>query len=483
MDALFRRLHILQDINALFRLITSEQAPIAKRPFLTAPLHIPSCQIRIAMKLEWTTEKRKVKDLVPFDFNPRKFTPDKQAKLIASLEEFNLVDILVINLDNTIISGHRRIEALMLSGRGDDIIDVRVPNQMLSDHQVKRYNIIANTHVGEFDLSMLEEHFADIDYADLIDLPDIEADELLPAEMMSVETPKEVIEDEFDELPPIEPITLRGDMYELNGHKLYCADSTDVNCVGALMAGKLATMIFTDPPYNVKVKDISGYGKIQHKEFAMASGEMTRDEFTTFLEKIFSNTIRYSTDGSIHYVCMDWKHMLEINTAGLLYSEMKNLIVWNKPTGGMGTFYRSKHELIFVFKNGKEKHINNFQLGQTGRYRTNVWDYEGMNQLRGQEREDVEDHPTPKPVRMIGDAMLDCSHEGSIVLDLFLGSGATLIAAEQTERVCYGQELAPAYCDLIVRRYARFMRAAKKPFEIKKNGKKLTINQLKEYDK
>ncbi|MPL87132.1 hypothetical protein SDC9_33126 [bioreactor metagenome] len=469
-------------------------------------------------KLYWTTEKRVVSDLIPLDFNPRKVNEKKQKQLISSLDEFNLVDILVINKNDQLISGHRRIEALILAGRSSEEIDVRVPNRLLTENEVKRYNLLANTHAGEWDIEMLNEYFADIDYQDILnDIPDFKPEELMPAEMITaVAEQRETIEDEFDELPPENPITQLNDLYELNGHRLYCADSTNVDAVGRLMAGKLATMIFTDPPYNVRVKDISSMGKIKHKEFAMASGEMSRFQFIKFLEDIFSNQIRYSKKGSIHFVCMDWKHILEITTAGQLFTELKNLIVWNKTNGGMGSFYRSKHELIFVFqnestpdeshvdalldeidkhgylpghkliyvfKNGKEKHINNFGLGQTGRYRTNVWDYNGFNSTQGAERKEMEGHPTPKPVKMVADAMIDCSNPGDIIQDLFIGSGTSIIAAEQVDRLCYGQELSPAFCDLTIRRYIRFMRQMQKPISITRNGIKLSISQLKEYEK
>ncbi len=468
-------------------------------------------------KLYWTTEKRVVRDLIPLDFNPRKVNEKKQKQLINSLDEFNLVDILVINKNDQLISGHRRIEALILAGRSSEEIDVRVPNRLLTENEVKRYNLLANTHAGEWDIEMLNEYFADINYQDILDdIPDFKPEELMPAEMITaVAEQRETIEDEFDELPPENPITQLNDLYELNGHRLYCADSTNVDAVGRLMAGKLATMIFTVPPYNVRVKDISSMGKIKHKEFAMASGEMSRFQFIKFLEDIFSNQIRYSKKGSIHFVCMDWKHILEITTAGQLFTELKNLIVWNKTNGGMGSFYRSKHELIFVFqnestpdeshvdklldeidqhgylpghkliyvfKNGKEKHINNFGLGQTGRYRTNVWDYSGFNSTQGAERKEMEGHPTPKPVKMVADAMIDCSNPGDVIQDLFIGSGTSIIAAEQVDRLCYGQELSPAFCDLTIRRYIRFMRQIRKPFTITKNGVKLCNIQLKEYE-
>lgn len=226
-------------------------------------------------------------------------------------------------------------------------------------------------------------------------------------------------------------------------------------------------MVFTDPSYNVKVKSIVGSGKNTYEEFAMASGEMSADEFVEFLTNIFTNYIAFSKKGSIHYVCMDWKHIFEIMSAGRkTYTEFKQLCVWNKDNGGMGTFYRNKHELVFVFKNGSEPHTNNFELGQYGRHRTNIWDYPAVNSFAGRKMVEDEDgkkvlgsskelemHPTVKPLKLIADAILDCSNAGELIADFFMGGGTTLIAAEKTDRICYGMEISPRYCDVIVKRW------------------------------
>jgi DNA modification methylase len=431
--------------------------------------------------LKWTTEKRKVKDLIPLDYNPRIRNEAKQKKLQGSLNKFNLVEIPVINCDNHIIAGQRRWEALFETGRQDEEIDVRVPNRILAEDEVKEYNLIANTHAGEWDLPKLEAHFSNI-YKDIIpDLPSISITNLPAASSLSAKA-NEIAEDDFDELPRRKTITKTGDLYELNSHKLYCADSTDINSLSALMGDSMADMIFTDPPYNVKTNDIGNKGKVKHDDFVMAAGEMTRSRFTRFLEDIFVNLIKYSKSGSIHYICMDWKHVKEIATAGEIYSRQMNLIVWKKDNGGMGTFYRSQHELIFVFKNGKNKHINNFGLGETGRYRTNVWEYTGMNSVGNKERDALKDHPTPKPIKLVADAILDCSNPYDIILDVFLGSGTTLIAAEQTNRTCFGIEMEPNYVDLSILRYIRFMRSHKQPLTIKRNGIELTSEDINEYE-
>ncbi len=432
-------------------------------------------------KLNWSTEERIVKNLIPLDYNPRKRNEAKQDKLRVSLNKFNLVEIPVINLDNHIIAGQRRWEALFETGRENESIDVRVPDRMLTEDEVKEYNLIANTHAGEWDLPKLEAHFADI-YKDIIDLPsfDVSLQSTEMIENRKIEQ-KPIIEDDFNEEPPAIPISQLGDLYELNDHRLICADSTDYIELARLMNGKSADMIFTDPPYNVRVKDIVGLGKIKHEEFKMASGEMNKSRFTRFLEDVFLNLIKCSKNGSIHFVCMDWKHVNELTNAGKIYTEPKNLIIWKKDNGGMGSFYRSQHELIFVYKNGKAKHTNNFGLGETGRYRTNVWEYSGMNSVGNKERESLEDHPTVKPVKLVADAIIDCSDYAQIILDTFVGSGTTIVASEQTNRKCYCCEMDPKYVDLSIKRYLRFMKQYGRSVSIKRNGEIMTSDQLNQF--
>ncbi len=221
------------------------------------------------------------------------------------------------------------------------------------------------------------------------------------------------------------------------------------------MAGERAQMVFTDPPYNVPIDGhVCGSGRIRHREFGMASGEMTEPQFTAFLEQTLGNLAAHSADGAIHFVCMDWRHLWELMSAGRkVYLEVKNLCVWNKTNAGMGSFYRSKHELVFVFKTGTAPHINNFELGQHGRHRTNVWDYPGLNSLKPGRLDELEMHPTVKPVALVVDAIRDCSKRGGIVLDGFAGSGTTIIAAEKTGRRACALEIDPVYVETAIRRW------------------------------
>jgi hypothetical protein len=234
-----------------------------------------------------------------------------------------------------------------------------------------------------------------------------------------------------------------------------CGNSLVRDTYAALLGDARAQMVFTDPPYNVPIDGhVCGSGSVQHREFAMAAGEMSSAEFTAFLSGVFTHLAEFSADGSIHFQCMDWRHMGEMLTAGgKAYSELKNFCVWAKTNGGMGSLYRSQHELVFVFKAGRAPHINNIELGRHGRYRTNVWTYPGVNSFGGAQG-DLALHPTVKPAALVRDAILDCSHRRGIVLDAFAGSGTTLVAAEQTGRRGFGIEIDPRYCDVILRRLA-----------------------------
>ena len=263
--------------------------------------------------------------------------------------------------------------------------------------------------------------------------------------------------DVADEVPEVNDgpsVTRTGDIWCIGKHRLICGDALEPDGYDRLLDGAEAQMVFADLPYNVAINGhVSGLGKVKHREFAMASGEMTEAEFTAFLAAALQNLADHSADGAIHYFCMDWRHLFELLSAARgVYSEFKNLCVWNKTNGGMGSLYRSKHELVLVFKAGTGPHINNVELGRHGRYRTNVWDYAGVNSFGKNRDAELALHPTVKPVKLVADAILDCSMRGGIVLDAFAGSGTTLIAADRTGRRGYGIELDPRYCDVIVRR-------------------------------
>ena len=238
------------------------------------------------------------------------------------------------------------------------------------------------------------------------------------------------------------------------------------------MGVERADVGFTDPPYNVKINGhVSGAGKIRHREFSEGSGEMTSEAFTTFLSEALNLCATYSRPGAVWFACMDWRHIGEMVCAGeIAFDAFLNLCVWTKTNGGMGSLYRSQHELVFVFRTGGKTHRNNVQLGRFGRNRTNVWRYAGVNTFREGRMEELSAHPTAKPVEMVKDALLDVSKRGDIVLDPFMGGGATLIAAEQSGRRARGLEIDPAYVDVILRRWR--LEAGREPVR-QSNGKSL----------
>ncbi|HLX14189.1 MAG TPA: DNA methyltransferase [Bradyrhizobium sp.] len=255
------------------------------------------------------------------------------------------------------------------------------------------------------------------------------------------------------------PVSGKGDLWQSGPHRLLCGNASDESCLAALMGRDRAAMIFADPPYNVQISSTVGRGKIKHREFAFASGEMSPSGFIAFLKKWMQLIAKFSEDGSIHCVCMDWRHLYEVLAAGKeVYDELKNLVVWTKTNAGQGSFYRSQHELIFVFKNGDVPHLNNVELGRHGRNRSNVWTYAGVNTFRAGRLDELSIHPTVKPVALVADAMRDCSRRGDIILDPFMGFGTTILAAERVGRRGYGLEIDPLYVDAAIRRWQDFTR-------------------------
>jgi DNA modification methylase len=246
-----------------------------------------------------------------------------------------------------------------------------------------------------------------------------------------------------------------GDVWELGAHRIHCGDATTEAAFACVMTDELAHIVFTDPPYNVRIDGhASGKGRVRHREFAQGAGEFSRDQFVDFLTKACTQLKAYTVNGAIHFLCMDWKHLDELLTTGReVYSELKNIVVWAKNNAGMGSLYRSQHELICVFKSGSGPHVNNVKLGKNGRNRTNVWEYASAGTQVRKGNNVLKLHPTVKPVSLVMDALLDCSNRGDLVLDCFLGSGTTLLAAERTGRICRAIELDPLYVDTAVRQW------------------------------
>jgi DNA modification methylase len=264
--------------------------------------------------------------------------------------------------------------------------------------------------------------------------------------------------DPDDEVIPPVPVTPRtklGDIWMLGDHRVGCGDGRDPEFLQRVIGhGARVDAAFLDPPYNVR---IGGHAVSagSHREFAMASGEMTEAEFRSFLADTLGAAARVSRDGAVHFVCMDWRHMDDVSAVGrTVYGDRLNLCIWNKSNAGMGSLYRSKHELVFVYRVGTASHVNMVELGKHGRNRTNVWDYASVNSLRGSRREDLTLHPTVKPTGLVADAILDVTRRGDLVLDLFLGSGTTLMAADRTGRRFRGLDIDPSYVDVAIERWA-----------------------------
>lgn len=401
-----------------------------------------------------------ITSLKPYKRNARTHSKKQIRQIANSIETFGFTNPVLIDSANTILAGHGRVDAARLMGM-DAVPCVQLEH--MTETQKRAYVLADNKlalNAGWDDGLLAEELSAIISLDDGLDVS-LTGFTLAEVDNLIADAENEEPGNPDDDLEPSENVPARcklGDIWQLGPHRLICGDALDQNAIANLMAGARARMVFTDPPYNVPIDGhVGGSGKIKHREFAMASGEMSQDQFTQFLTTSFHNLCNFSDDGSIHFVCMDWRHMREIMAAGdAAYTELKNLITWVKDNGGMGTFYRSRHELIFVFKNGTAPHINTFELGQHGRYRTNVWQYKGVNTLKAGRMDELELHPTVKPVQMIADAIKDVSGRGDIVLDIFGGSGSTLIAAHKTGRRAYLCELDPIYCDRIIARYETF---------------------------
>jgi DNA modification methylase len=396
-------------------------------------------------------------DLVPHDRNARTHSKKQLKQIADSITRFGFTNPVLVDGNNLVVAGHGRIEAARLLG----MAHVPVLRFEHMTETEKRAYVIADNRLAElagWDNNLLAselEAIAELDANFELALTGFDPAEI-EALLNSLEAdPATEAPVEIDESEPV--ITRVGDTWVLGDHVITCGDATDPEVYRRLLGDEKAQMIFTDPPYNVPVNGhICGLGKVQHEEFVMASGEMSEEEFTRFLTDVTANMAAFSCDGSIHYICMDWRHMGELLAAGgSSYTELKNLVVWNKDNGGMGAFYRSKHELVFVFKNGVGPHINNFGLGQHGRYRTNVWDYAGVNSMKAERDEELAMHPTVKPVAMVADAIRDCSRRSGIVLDPFSGSGTTIMAADQTGRRARVIELDPRYVDVAIRRWQK----------------------------
>ena len=400
-----------------------------------------------------------INQLIPDPKNARQHPVKHVRQLAKSITTFGFNVPILIDNDRQVIAGHGRLLAAQHLGWTE------VPTITLSHltpDQLRAFAIADNrlTEISEWDDRLLAEQLKALSEVDLgfdldvigFELPEID----LRIQGLNSDAEEDFSEEELSEGPIV---SQPGDLWALGPHRLYCGNALEAESYAILMAGATAAAVFSDPPYNVKISGhVQGKGAIQHPEFAMASGEMTPAEFEALLSQAIGRMQAACDPGALLYLCMDWRHIDELSQAAKAHAlELKNLCVWDKGAGGMGSLYRSQHELIFVYKSGREVHTNNVQLGRFGRNRTNVWQYHGINSFARKTDEGnlLALHPTVKPVALVADVLLDASRRGEIVLDPFLGSGTTLLAAETTGRVAYGIELEPRYVDVAIRRWQR----------------------------
>lgn len=404
--------------------------------------------------------QRSIAELRPYEHNSRSHTAASIAKLKASIARFGFVAPILIDGQGSIIAGHGRYEAAKALGLATV---PTVTADHLSPAEVRALRI-ADNRLAE--LSDWNEVALRIEFAELMDLSvngtldfdlDItgfempQIDILLAGEEDPAPKPAETVEAPD---PEKSPVTRPGDLWILGTHRILCGDALAADSYSRVLGDDEPRMVFTDPPYNVPVQGHVRSGKTSgHREFAMASGEMSESEFRNFLGQVITRLLPCLPKGGIAMICMDWRHVEELIAAGKGCGlELINLCVWNKTNGGMGSLYRSNHELVCVFRKPGAPHINNVELGRHGRNRTNVWDCAGVNSFGAARAADLVDHPTVKPTPLVADAIMDVSHRGDVVLDVFGGSGATLLAAENTGRRARLIELDPAYVDVAVRR-------------------------------
>jgi DNA modification methylase len=393
--------------------------------------------------------------------NARTHSRHQVRQIAASIRAFGFTNPVLVDAENQIVAGHGRVEAAKLIGM-TEVPTLRL--DQLSNEQIRAY-VIADNKLAEnagWDLEILATELEQLLALENLDfdvtvtgfeVPEIDL-------LLSEARHGAAVEDDVPGISPDQPaVTEPGDVWLLGKHRLLCGNALDAVGYRKLLGNKRAAAVFTDPPFNVRVDGhATGNGAIRHREFAMASGEMNEAEYSAFLNTCLRLLAQFSTADSIHFLCIDWRHVGEMLVAGKQnYEEFLNLCVWIKDNGGMGSFYRSRHEFVLVFGKGK-KHCNNIQLGRFGRNRTNVWEYPGVQtqSKQGDEGNLLALHPTVKPVAMVADAILDCTARGEVVLDVFLGSGTTLMAAERVGRVCCGIEIDPLYIDVAIRRWQRY---------------------------
>ena len=433
--------------------------PVRVRRRVPAPINDTALQQAVASFAPQVVQL-KLSELKPSPRNARTHSQKQIHQIAESIKAFRFTNPVAVNSLNEIISGHGRCEAAKLLGM-TEVPAIRLDH--LNSDQARLLRI-ADNRLAE--AAGWDEELLKLELGELIEL-DVEI-ALTGFELGEIDVildgsaPPKVKDDPADALPELgeAAVTRRGDLWLLGKHRLMCGDARDPGDYARLLGGEVAQAVFTDPPYNVRVSGhVCGLGKTQHREFAMASGEMSKEAFTGFLRDVFSQIAANVQDGGLIYSCIDGAHLHEMLNAGhAVFDELKGIITWAKSNAGMGSFYRSQTEFVTFWKIGKAPHINNVELGKHGRYRTTLWSYAGVNGFRKGRMEELSSHPTVKPCAMVMEAIKDCSKPGGIILDPFMGSGTTLIAAAKTKRRGYGLEFDPLYVDGAIRRWERLFK-------------------------
>jgi DNA modification methylase len=409
---------------------------------------------------ETKLERTPIAALKPYPANARTHSKRQIKQIAASIEKFGFTNPVLVDDDLMILAGHGRVQAAKLLGL-EEIPIVRISHLSEAD---KRAYVLADNQLAlkagwdRETLAIELQGLIDLNFdVGVIGFEVAEVDLILDTAREANPNARAAPEDAIP-APARQAVTRLGDIWRLGRHRLICADARDPAAYAAFMSDEQADIVFTDPPYNVPIDGfVGGKGRAERREFAMASGEMSKAEFATFLTATLDPAAHQCRDGAIAFVCMDWRHMSELLAAGAaVFDELKNVCVWTKSNGGMGSLYRSQHELVFVFKKGAGAHVNNVELGRFGRNRTNVWPYAGANSFKQGRDDELAMHPTVKPVALVEDAIKDVSDRGALVLDPFGGSGSTLVAAERCGRSARLIELDPLYCDVIVRRFETY---------------------------
>jgi DNA modification methylase len=392
---------------------------------------------------------RPVGALRPDHRNARTHPKRQLDQIASSIGEFGFTNPILVDPDGVIIAGHGRLLAAKSMGL-EEVPTIELTG--LSDSQKRALRIADNKIAlgAGWDLDLLKVELSEFDTDFDLSLTGFSAGEIDVILEGSLDPDDEIIP-----AVPVKPRTRPGDIWIAGDHRIGCGDGRDTTFLSEVVGqGARVDAAFLDPPYNVRINGHAN-AKGRHREFAMASGEMTDEAFRTFLNQTLSACVSLSRDGAVHFICMDWRHLDDVFAVGdAVYGDLLNLCVWNKSNAGMGSLYRSKHELVLVYRAGKATHFNAVELGRHGRNRTNVWDYASVNSMAGSRRQDLALHPTVKPTALVADAIQDVTRRGDIVLDIFLGSGTTLIAAERTGRRFRGLDLDPAYVDVAIDRWS-----------------------------